>query len=329
MKRKILFACHDIGPARYLEALMGALDEEYVVVPSHKSQCIFPEAVTGRLEDIDHRCIRIVVTGSSISDGEICIDKVALRWAKKHGIPTISIVEHWTWIRARFIVNGATLLPDRIFVNDELAKCEALCEGMPEDIICVAGNPRLEAVSHGTRIVTGEFSRRRFDLPEDKRIVLFVSEDLVTLESNHLSTIGYDEIRVIRDIRSLLGEDDHLVIKLHPDESCAKYTGLFSRTVTFIDCASPYDLSRAADVIIGMESMLLLEISVYRRDVISYIPIRGREFIGSKMGVTLQANSLIELDTLMSRDIVTPNSLLNYFDGSTDRCIKMIKEHAS
>ena len=74
------------------------------------------------------------------------MDKKIINWANQLGLPSISIIDHWSWYRKRFELNNQLVLPDFIFVNDDIAYDDALSEGLPSEKIVIAGNPVLESL---------------------------------------------------------------------------------------------------------------------------------------------------------------------------------------
>jgi len=75
--------------------------------------------------------------------------------------------------------------------------------------------------------------------------------------------------------------------------------------------------------------MLRLEMSVFRRGAISFIPPREKESIISYAGLNFHANSLNELSSSMGDDIFTSNSLAKYLNSLAGRCLQTMKEHES
>ena len=91
-------------------------------------------------DEINFTDFKLVITGTCLNE---CIDKILIQ-AKENNIKTISIIEHWSLYMNEFLLNNKKILPDYIFVNDDLAKQESIIEGIPEKKIVVIGNPYLE-----------------------------------------------------------------------------------------------------------------------------------------------------------------------------------------
>ena len=72
--------------------------------------------------------IKLVITGAALGDS---IDKKLICHAKKINRTSVSIIEHWSWYKKRFELNGKMVLPDHIIVNDDYAKKQAINDGLP------------------------------------------------------------------------------------------------------------------------------------------------------------------------------------------------------
>ena len=83
------------------------------------------------------------LTGSALGDS---IDKKLINISKKLKKPSISVIEHWSWYKKRFILNNNLILPDYIFVNDKIAYEEAIMDGLPKKKLLIKGNPVLEKI---------------------------------------------------------------------------------------------------------------------------------------------------------------------------------------
>lgn len=71
--------------------------------------------------------------------------------------------------------------------------------------------------------------------------------------------------------------------------------------------APPWACVLAADLLVGMTSMLLLEGTIAGRPAISYQPAQGRAvpFVGSQMGIVPAARSPQELSVLLSEGFLS------------------------
>lgn len=323
----ILFCASDQGPAKYLAELIAHFTGVSYYVAGKVSRKVFEG--TKALPFVSHveKYIKLVVTGTSLGSAEESLDKQFVVWAKANSIPVISIIEHWSWYRKRFEVdNGKLLLPDYILVNDIIALKDAMAEGLPASMLYAIGNPYLEQLcANQLEHNADEIILKQYSLPADKRLLFFISEALRdTFNAVTDDYMGYDEFDVLCSIMSQLKENEHLVIKLHPEESVFKYDIFRGKSVSVLRDCPIKELSAIAYKIIGMASMLLLELSVFRKDIISYRPNATRAFIGERLELTVPAKDAFELRYLLDSNIYAKQNFSEYFQGSKERIINFI-----
>lgn len=323
----ILFCASDQGPAKYLAELTSHFTGMSYYVAGKVSRKVFEG--TKALPFVSHveKYIKLVVTGTSLGSEQKSLDKQLVVWAKANTIPVISVIEHWSWYRKRFEVdNGKLLLPDYILVNDTIALKDAIAEGLPASMLYAMGNPYLEKLcTNQLEHCASEIILKQYSLPADKLLLFFISEALRdTFNAVTDDYMGYDEFEVLRSIMSQLKENEHLVIKLHPEESAFKYDIFRGESVSVLRDCPVKDLSAIAYKIIGMASMLLLELSVFRKDIISYRPNATKNFIGERLGLTIPAKDTFELRYLLDSNIYAKQNFSEYFQGSKDRIINFI-----
>ena len=263
-----------------------------------------------KIKDVEAKCF---ITGAALGD---TIDKEVINYSKTQMKPCISVVEHWSWYRKRFELNGELILPDFIFVNDEIAYADAVHEGLPSEIIFIAGNPVLESL----RICDNRQQIERAKLLDDyslatKRIVVFISEEIASEFNGTEDELGYDEFSTLAQLLLLLKPSDHLVIKLHPAEAESKYNYLNNKQVSVIRSIDIFSLNTIADVVVGMASMLLLELAMLRNDVISFRPNATKRFIGERLSATVDVTSQEGLDRILSCPQYLDGKFRERFDG--------------
>lgn len=326
----ILFGCQDVGPAKYLSKLSDhALLKGSQWIGGELSIPVFKKNHLDCTDDIKiHPSVNLVVTGTTLGDG---LDKQLLKLAKCKGIPTISIIEHWNWYKKRFQLDGGLVFPDHIFLNDKIAYDEAVTEGLPKKSLIIVGNPILESMGDAHLLTHRRTSKiiDAFKFPKKGRRLLFISEQLRKDFAGN-DELGYDEYEVFKTIKKFVEKEDLLIVKKHPAEEGNKYRQICSDYVELDDVETSH-LSAISDVIIGMGSMLLLELAAFRGDVISYRPnYKGSDFIGSRLGVV---NSVYTEDDLMwsikNNRYIKQSMLQNLFQGSKDRIVNNIVRFAS
>lgn len=275
---------------------------------------------------------KAVLTGTSWGS---TLDKALTLAAREQGIPCAAVIEHWDLYRERFsvVVNGQItnpdkFLPDRIWVNDEIARAEAVDAGLPGARIEVVGQPHLE---RQFELLSTQGVRER----DDK--IVFVSER-VREDFTPGSPLyrGFDEFETLKALRDLTDPaKSRIVIKLHPQESADKYDRYVERggRIDVVRDTNNTELILSAGRIVGMFSMLLLEAALVRNDVISFMPAGDPSvFVGNRMGATLSATTTQELKLLLRDEGVRQRrsdspvaSFGSRFLGSTKRMIKAIE----
>lgn len=313
----IVVAANDAGPKQYLRQLDNRLPLKWLSHP----------------EDLYALNTKICLTGTTLGES---IDKQLLRKCLVRGIHCISIIDHWSWYRKRFETAGELLIPHEIFVNDELAKEEAVNEGLPRERLVVVGNPVLEslAIEARKRITVDRQSpnaNRDFDDSDrgtTSKTILYISEELrSSFKSGTEDYLGYDEFEVLESVLSVVGPDDQLIVKLHPAEDAKKYQYVADQVAIIEGTVSIHELSEIADIIIGTGSMLLLELSTIRTDVVSFRPGATKPFVGNRVGATIPIETTEELARFISAPWHTESDFGRRFIGSLDRIVRHIRRY--
>lgn len=208
--------------------------------------------------------------------------------AHRQDIPSLAVLDFWSNYRERFLVGGEPLWPNRVAVMDDIAARGMAAAGCPRERIAITGHPGFDTFA-GTAAKLGpqELStlRQHLGMAEGQPLVLFVSQPLRTLNKDILGRDPtFDEFSVLAAVIEALerltaewGRPPTLVIRPHPREAAGKFEPFASRNIRVaVDTASPpHTLIRAADLIVGMNSMLLLEACLLGQPVLSIQPGSG------------------------------------------------------
>src|SRR5438876_2230535 len=175
--------------------------------------------------------LRADVLLSATSDNGVNLEKPFIAAARRLGIPSLAVLDHWMNYRLRFTNEKGELvfLPDRIAIMDEQAREEMLAEGLDAGRLAVTGQPAFDELASLRRSTTPQQRqavRQLLGVSPDERMVLFASEPISTMcgtEPSQPLYPGYTERTVLRDLAAALGriaerrtEKIVLVVRPHP-----------------------------------------------------------------------------------------------------------------
>ncbi len=207
--------------------------------------------------------------------------------ARELGIPTVAVLDFWGQYRGRFTWQNHLEMPDRIAVMDDVARGEMLREGFPAIRLAVTGQPALDELSEYARpevrnSCQRELRRRAGIEDQPGPVILYASQPLSQLHDP--AELGFHERDVLTDTVAIANtvlarhrRHATLVIKPHPRETghpiLLPQSGpaLAVRLLNESD-VSPRLAAAGSDLVIGMNSMLLLEACLLGTPVVSYQP---------------------------------------------------------
>ncbi len=198
--------------------------------------------------------------------------------SQQMGIRTIAFIDHWTSYFKRFTFNEKTFFPDEIWVINDIAKKEAIEAGLPDDKIFISGNPYYEKVRKFIpKVDKGSFLREH-DIPVDKKIIMFISDNLRESFPNNYhnkGALGFDEFTVLSDVlnslyqihnKDLIDFSKYLfLIKIHPRGKISKFDFLIkNRKYKFLNIEArkkidPLTITYYSDYVLGMFSNMVIE----------------------------------------------------------------------
>lgn len=290
----------------------------------------------------------VVAVGTS--ENEEVLDRQLVLAGRTLAIPVVSAVDYWSQYRNRFVRQSSgemDFVPDWICAADEKMQSGLTKAGIDAGRIVVTGHPHLENLKSQwgqtgiTRIAV--FEKLGFD-PEFP-LVCFVSETFgweAQEDYRFASESGHSErtlvmlenfLQVTGDIAEQTGKCIQVVNKLHPKNRLQEFEFFESPyPVTSVHDMDPYALIQAADIVVGMTSMLLLEAAALGKQVLSLVPrLEEEEIIPNAGGNWSIARNAQELnDQLLSLIIDEKAQLHSPFDfsrpheGATDRVIRQL-----
>lgn len=216
-----------------------------------------------------HPDLLLTATSYNTKEYEKCFIKVA----KKSGIPSICVMDFWSYYSVRFSnqEGDRIFLPDRIAVMDERAKEEMIKEGFSPESLVITGQPAYDDLGLWRRRFNNE---KRINIINDigvepgNLIVVFASEFQFGPVSGEQWYQGYKTEEVLNTLINALdtiSEETHkkitLVIRPHPRENPRDFDNYLGCRIQVI--VSEKDHSRnlvmASDLVTGMTTNLLIE----------------------------------------------------------------------
>ena len=294
---KILIGAGDVGGARaVLPALrelekrgrdFDLLDHGLIVkeAPSHWPRVSVPQNDSAFQEILSAK-YSAYAFGTSVSDSYPL--RIA-RMARAGGVPVVCVLDNWMNYRKRLETDGEPMLvPDAYAAMDDLARDEAIADGVPADCLRLVGHPAISSLADDYLASSLETERgetlQHSGLPADgKRLIVFVSEPAEQdqgADARSPGFRGYHEKSVLRllsrclqpfheriqvglvphpreDVRQLLAHWEVCRGKLQGGQLAVKS----GRHAVFI-----------ADGVCGMASLLLYEALLLGKPVLSLQP---------------------------------------------------------
>jgi hypothetical protein len=237
----------------------------------------------------------LVLTATSMNG--VDLEKRFIAAARHLSIPSLAILDFWSNYRPRFENNEGELdfLPDRIAVMDEHARNEMIKGGFPPSTIAVTGQPAFDDLRDwAARKGTSARKRLRTELgiSDEEKLVLFASQPIAELYGESPQSdgfLGFTQHSVLQTLFSALQtmsreDSGKFVVWLrpHPREELSAYSDHVSdwnspEMRVFVSSeGTPLESAVAADVVTGMNSVLLVEAALMHLPVISLQPdLRG------------------------------------------------------
>ena len=209
-----------------------------------------------------------VLTASSF--GKSAPEKTLTKWANHRGIPSLGVLDFWSNYRERWPDEITT--PTRIAVMDELALHEMVQAGFDADRISITGQPAFDCLKSRRLSFTTHrryWVKTYYGFKRNRKTLVFASQPHSKQKYNY----GYNEHSVIREvIRACEALDYDLIIRPHPRENLGDLMPYTSHNVTVKRSGMVHELLMAADLVIGMNTELLVEACYLGCQVLSIQP---------------------------------------------------------
>ncbi len=313
MKNNILLFSADPGGAECLipvaKALRGSFDLTFMckgtavkTFERHFAKLLIADG--SAFKDMEVKLekfkVDLILTSASSLPEKDMTEKLLWRWAANKGIHSIAVLDQWENYSRRFSGIGEdermAYLPDKIAIMDGLARDEMIKEGFPGDRLQVTGHSALESFEETINKIRSGTIVNRFKRNEGELYFTFFSQPI---RSFYADSLGYDEGMAFNDIVSLiprledrLNHRINLACKLHPknipEDLILKSSRRSEKLVFIRDEYSNAELVLSSDIVIGMNSVMLIHSILAGTPTISYEPAR-RSSLNSCMAVKIGA----------------------------------------
>ncbi len=278
---------------------------------------------------LDRHRPRVILTATSVNG--IDLEKKLIAAAQEAHIPSLAVLDFWTNYRARFENEHRQLifLPDRIAVMDQRAVTEMGKLGFPVNQLIITGQPALDRfirVPQKERLAIRARLREQLKLTSQDHLIVFISQNIEDAYQDLMSPEdpGYTEKSVFKwllnQILTLKKEGGcnsfAILIKPHPCEREDSWTDILAQSdlVTVDRLNDTHDLAVAADQVIGMYSIALIECALLGCLVVSFQPDRvspPKDIIKHFPGIDTVTNegellSLVRVNMLKPQTHLTP-----------------------
>lgn len=271
----------------------------------------------------------LIITATSAED--YC-EKYLWKAAEELGIISFAILDQWLNYGIRFSnyphsqtkeflkKKEIVYLPSRIFLMDELARQDAIEDGLPANRLFITGQPHLQVLMEKKHAPKAEIVSIRNSLGVGKNdvLIVFASEPLTEIHGTKMTSFGFNEQTILKELLFELQEFAQevqqktvLVIRPHPRELKGKFDHLkdpASQSLKII-VSSDHEadlLIEAADCICGISSMFLLESVLFGKPIISIqIGLTGRsQFVLDRNNMVKSALNRDQLGKMLRRIVI-------------------------
>lgn len=320
------------------------------------------------VENIDQKSIeallrklnpQLVITGTSADD---YTEKFIWKSAEKLNIFSFAVLDQWMNYGIRFskysvneiekYENKKTheYLPRKILVMDEYAKIKVEEEGIDSSRVLVTGQPYFDYLLQNSSKIKPEIIddyKSKIKLEKDEKLLVYASEPLSKTYGNDESCQdywGYTEKTNFKEICEVLSNlivnsntKFRVLVKLHPKEDLDSYENLAKQlakenlNIVIEGIVDPMITMMAADLIIGMSSMFLLE-AVNLGKTVASVQIglkRDNPFILDKIGKLKTITNIEDLKKYFEKIDQTQTKIdFEIHRGSIIRIIDCLEENS-
>ena len=293
----VVVVCHDAGGAELVSSLVRRNGISVRAVLSGPAELVFAR----KLPNVERLSLDDALIGATHL---ICgtswphpLEFQAIDVARKIGIRSTAVIDHWVNYRRRFERGGNFHWPDEVLVCDKTAELIALRE-LPEVPITRIENPyRLDIIEQAQAMLPHK--------DHDGVSILYVTEPTSSAAlSIHGNSryFGYTEEEALRGFLAYISSWSDIyevVIRPHPTEKIDKYQWACGYPNVRIDSSEPLLMQvEFADIVVGCNSMAMVVATWLGKRVLCAIPSGGRGFMLPHEGIEF-VNAIEHLPTPM------------------------------
>ncbi len=328
----ILFIARQSGSAAAFTPVINELKEGYscgLLAFKHahtywENQQLISTKIS-RFEDVEFiKKPDIIVSGTSLKTKD---DNKFWEYAKENNIPSIGFVDSWSsyWQRFTSDINSSNwdYTPDVIATIDDFMSQRLIQLGAPESKLRITGSPSFDT------LIDQYQSSNVKNLENDKRILLIMDPLMDLYGKQTISKIGYTEYQFLRNSLQAMVDIDFkgtIELRLHPREALHKYDHLIqtykSLKIIVSDISkNKIESLQKADLVLGMNSILLYEAGIIGKNVWSYQvnAVEVSDIVKNRLFINI-INNLEDIKIgLMSKN---QNKLSHYKKSSLTTLIK-------
>jgi len=275
---------------------------------------------------------RLVLAGTAENPDTLGLALIAE--ARRRGIGSVGFVDGPASAEYRFRGRGGDPLgfaPDRLLVPDDLTRRRFLKLGLAAERLVDCGHPHYDRVRAAGRELDrlgrdAVRARALPDAPKDRPVVVFLAEvsdglipgayrrgDDYTLAGRG----GSDErtmivLEEVLDALAPLRPRPYVALRLHPKNREAEFAA-YRREIDFVSRGGPaLEAVFAADLVVGMTTILLFEAAIVGRATLSVIPrpIEAEWLSGIGLGVVPAVHTRAALRDAIAVAVAEPARLM-------------------
>ena len=277
MKPRVGVVSHDAGGAEIVSRLLKRMDADYFYSVQGPAISVFLRNVGG-FQNIElDRLVResdFLLCGTSWQSTH---ENEAISLAQNSGKRIISVLDHYSCYRERFIKNGFNIIPNELWVTDERSR-ELAQEVAPRSSITIIGNPYLDEMElNFDKMNKPKLSKEVFE-------ILYLSEPYAQQAASQYGDQDYWKFNeytafdfLLLNIRKITSKSRiSISIRHHPAEKPDKYQHLVGEHQNIaIKLSATDDLltdMAASHAVIGVDTQAMLLALRIGKPVYSALP---------------------------------------------------------